>query len=46
VGILLVFIPIAFVNTTAALLSWLVLSPIGFLINGRMPPKARAYFEE
>jgi uncharacterized membrane protein len=46
VGIFLVSIPIAFVNTTAALLSWLVLSPIGFLINSRMPPKARAYFEE
>ena len=46
VGIFLVSIPIAFASTTAALLSWLVLSPIGFLINRRMPPEARVYFEQ
>jgi hypothetical protein len=32
------------VNTTAALLSWLVLSPIGYLINRRMPADVTAYF--
>lgn len=37
-------IPIAFVNTTAALLSWLVLAPVGYLINARMPPDVQAYF--
>lgn len=37
-------IPIAFLNTTAALLSWLVLSPVGYLINKRMPPEVLAYF--
>ncbi len=37
-------IPIAFVNTTVALLSWLVLAPVGYLINSRMPPEVRAYF--
>ena len=45
-GIFLVSIPIAFVNTTAALLLVPVLSPVGFLINSQMPPKARAYFDE
>lgn len=37
-------IPIAFVDTTVALLSWLLLAPVGFLINTRMPPEVRAYF--
>ena len=46
VVVFLVSIPIAFVSTTSALLSWLVLSPIGFFINRRMPPETRAYFEE
>jgi hypothetical protein len=36
-------IPLAFVNTTLALLSWLVLSPVGFYINRRMPPEVLAY---
>ena len=44
VGVFLVSIPIGFLNTTVALLSWLVLSPVGFLINRRMPPDVRAYF--
>jgi uncharacterized membrane protein len=46
VGVFLLSIPIAFLNTTAALLSWLVLSPIGFLLNTRMPTEVRSYFEE
>ena len=46
VGVFLLSIPIAFLNTTAALLSWLVLSPIGFLLNTRMPAEVRTYFEE
>lgn len=37
-------IPIAFVNPTLALLSWLVLAPVGHLINKRMPPEVLAYF--
>jgi uncharacterized membrane protein len=37
-------IPIAFVNTTAALLSWLVLAPVEYFINTRMPPEVRDYF--
>lgn len=46
VGVFLLSIPIAFLNTTAALLSWLVLSPIGLLLNTRMPTEVRSYFEE
>ena len=38
-------IPIGFVDTTAALLSWLVLAPVGFLVNRRMPPEVLAYFQ-
>ena len=37
-------IPIAFINTTVALLSWLFLAPIGYLINSRMPPDVQEYF--
>jgi hypothetical protein len=37
-------IPIGFVSTTAALISWLVLAPVGHLINRRMPPDVLAYF--
>jgi hypothetical protein len=44
VSVFVLSIPIAFASTTAALLSWLVLSPIGFLINRRMPPEVLAYF--
>ena len=44
VAVFIVSIPIGFLNTTAALLSWLVLSPVGFLINRKMPPDVRAYF--
>jgi hypothetical protein len=40
----LVSIPIGFVDTTAALLSWLV-APVGFLVNRRMPPEVLAYFQ-
>jgi hypothetical protein len=32
------------VNTTAAILSWFVLSPIGYLTNRRMPKDVVAYF--
>jgi uncharacterized membrane protein len=44
ISVFLLSIPLAFVDTTAALLSWLVLSPIGYLINRRMPPDVIAYF--
>jgi uncharacterized membrane protein len=44
VAIFVLSIPLGFVNTTAALLSWLVLSPLGYLINRRMPPEVIAYF--
>jgi uncharacterized membrane protein len=44
VAVFLISIPIAFVNTTAALLSWFVLAPVGFFINTRMPPEIREYF--
>jgi uncharacterized membrane protein len=44
VAVFIVSIPIGFLNTTAAILSWLVLSPIGFYINKRMPPEVLAYF--
>ncbi|MGH3012122.1 MAG: TMEM175 family protein [Gaiellaceae bacterium] len=37
-------IPIAFVNTTAALLSWLVIAPVGYLANVRMPADIQDYF--
>jgi len=45
VSVFLVSIPIGFVDTTAALLSWLVLAPVGFLVNRRMPPEVLAYFQ-
>jgi uncharacterized membrane protein len=44
VAVFVLSIPIAFANTTAALLSWLVLSPVGFYVNRRMPPEVLAYF--
>lgn len=44
VAVFLLSIPIAFVNTTAALLSWLVLSPVGYYINRKMPSDVMAYF--
>ena len=44
VGVFVLSIPIAFVNTTAAILSWFVLAPVGFFINSRMPPDVRNYF--
>jgi uncharacterized membrane protein len=44
VAVFIVSIPIGFLDTTVALLSWLVLSPVGFLINRKMPPEMRAYF--
>jgi uncharacterized membrane protein len=44
VAVFLLSIPIAFVNTTVALLSWFVLSPVGFYINKRMPPEILAYY--
>ena len=44
VGVFLLSIPIAFANPTLALLSWLVLSPVGHIINRRMPPDVLAYF--
>ena len=37
-------IPIAFVNTTAALLFWLVIAPVGYLINVRMPADVQNYY--
>jgi uncharacterized membrane protein len=46
VAVFILSIPIGFVNTTAALLSWLVLSPVGFYINRQMPPAVFAYFSE
>jgi uncharacterized membrane protein len=46
VAVFILSIPIGFVNTTAALLSWLVLSPVGFYINRKMPPAVRAYSSE
>jgi hypothetical protein len=44
IAVFVLSIPIGFVNTTAALLSWLVLAPVGHLINRRMPPDVLAYF--
>ena len=44
VAVFLLSIPIAFVNTTVAILSWFTLAPIGALIDGRMPPDVRDYF--
>ena len=44
VSVFVLSIPIAFVNPTVALLSWLVLAPVGHLINKRMPPEVLAYF--
>jgi uncharacterized membrane protein len=44
VAIFVLSIPVAFLNPTIALLSWLVLAPAGLLINKRMPPDVRAYF--
>jgi uncharacterized membrane protein len=44
VAVFFVSIPIAFVNPTWALLSWLLLAPIGALINRQMPPDVRDYF--
>jgi uncharacterized membrane protein len=44
VAVFLLSTPIAFVNTTVALLSWLVLSPVGLYINRKMPPEVFAYF--
>jgi uncharacterized membrane protein len=44
VAVFLLSIPIAFVDTTLALLSWVVLAPIGRSINSRMPLEVRAYF--
>ena len=46
VAVFLLSIPLAFLSPTIALLSWLVLSPLGILINRRMPPEARTYFGE
>jgi uncharacterized membrane protein len=46
VGVFILSIPIGFVNTTAALLSWLVLSPVGFVINKKMPADVMAYFSK
>jgi hypothetical protein len=44
VAIFVLSIPVAFLNPTVALLSWLVLAPVGLLINRRMPPEIQAYF--
>jgi uncharacterized membrane protein len=44
VVVFLLSIPIAFVNTTVALLSWFILAPVGFFINTRMPPEVRDFF--
>lgn len=44
VAIFVASVPIAFLNPTFALLSWLVLAPVGLLINRRMPPEVQAYF--
>jgi uncharacterized membrane protein len=44
VAVFVLSIPIAFLNPTLALLSWLVLAPVGHLINKRMPPEVLAYF--
>ena len=44
VAVFLVSIPIAFANTTAAILSWFVLAPVGYFINTRMPSEVREYF--
>jgi uncharacterized membrane protein len=44
VAVFLLSILIAFVNTTAAILSWFVLAPVGYFINTRMPPAVRDYF--
>jgi uncharacterized membrane protein len=44
VAVFFVSIPIAFANTTVALLSWLVLAPVGYLINVRMPADVQEYF--
>ena len=44
VAVFVLSIPIAFVNTSVALLSWFALAPIGYLIDSRMPPDVRAYF--
>jgi uncharacterized membrane protein len=44
VCVFLLSIPVAFVNSTLALLSWFVLAPVGALINRRMPPDVKAYF--
>jgi uncharacterized membrane protein len=44
VAVFLLSIPIAFVNTTVAILSWFVLAPVGYYINARMPPEVRGYF--
>lgn len=44
VAVFFLSIPIGFIDTTAALLSWLVLSPVGYLINKRMPPDVMGYF--
>ena len=46
VVVFILSIPIGFIDTTAALLSWFVLSPVGFLINRRMPPDVMAYFSK
>ena len=43
VAVFVLSIPLAFLNTTLALLSWLDLSPVGFYINRRMPPEVLAY---
>jgi uncharacterized membrane protein len=44
VAIFVLSIPVAFLDPTVALLSWLVLAPVGLLINRRMPPEIQAYF--
>ena len=44
VAVFLLSIPIAFANTTVAILSWFALAPVGFLINTRMPPAVSEYF--
>jgi uncharacterized membrane protein len=44
VAVFVLSIPIGLVNTTAAILSWFVLSPIGYLTNRRMPRDVVSYF--
>jgi uncharacterized membrane protein len=44
VAVFLLSIPIAFANTTVAILCWFALAPVGYVIDTRMPPEVRDYF--